>query len=76
MHHVLTHYAHAIAGAAAEVSKHPKDKDREFHLDLQFAKFENAMDFATNHGLTDNGACAEGQGRGTDRKWRKRNKCN
>ena len=74
MHDVLTHYAHAIAGAATEVSNHPKDKDREFHLDLQFARFENAMDFATNLGLTDNGACAEGEGRGADRKRRKKKK--
>ena len=68
MRDVLTQYAHAIAGAAAEVSNHPTCKDREFHLDLQFAKFENAMDFATNHGLTDNGARAEGAERKRRRK--------
>ena len=74
MHGVLTHYAHAIAGAATEASNHPNDKDREFHLDLQFAKFENAMAFATNHGLTDIGTCTEGQRRGADRKRRRKKK--
>ena len=69
MHDVLTHYAHALADAAAEVSNHPNDNEREFHLHLQIAKNENAMDIATNHGLIDDGACAD-----VNRKRRKKKK--
>ena len=76
MRDVLTHYAHAIAGAATEVSNHPNDKDREVHLALQVAKFENAMDVATKHGLTGNFACGEVERRGADRKRRKKKKRN
>ena len=47
MHDVLTAFAHAVGNAAAETSNRPKDKERESHFDLQIAKLESAMDFAT-----------------------------
>ena len=76
MSDVLTLFAHAIADAGAEVSNHPNDKEREFHMHLQIANFENALDFATKHGLIDEMVCADVEGKGVNRKRKKKKRRN
>ena len=76
MSDVLTLFAHAIADAGGEVSNHPNDKEREFHMHLQIANFENMLDFATKHGLIDEMVCADVEGKGVNRKRKKKKRRN